>query len=397
VIGSDPGRLREGGPASGPSGAPQGGGTSPPGGGTGPPGEGSLEKVFLENLATIEKAAAHACRNYRLCREEVEDFTQEVKTKICVDDYAVIRKWQGRSSLPTYLVTVVQRALQDYANHLWGKWRPSAEARRLGPLAVDLERLLVRDHYSFGEACQVLRTDHGVKETEGQLAALAAQLPPRSSRRLDSAGGADGGTMGAAGDLGRRASEPRRLGFMAAAETADELVWSHERARRRQLALNALAAALNDLPAEDRLIAKLRAGFSIVEIARLLERDQKRLYKRMERILKELRRSMERAGVSAGDVAEILDHAPESPEDADTYEGAQGPASAQPPGWPQAPRSPQTPGNLRAPESCEAVRPALAGTTGSTAGGPGGGTLTEKRDPGPSQRETAPPGTTGRD
>jgi RNA polymerase sigma factor (sigma-70 family) len=328
VIDSNRGRLQEGSPPGSPTGGPQGGSpdaptgggsqppgdsTQPPGGGTQPPGEGSPEKLYLEHLATIEKAAAHACRAYGFSREEIEDFTQQVKIKIWADNYAVLRKWQGRSSLPTYLVTVVQRALQDHVNHLWGKWRPSEEARRLGrrfgTLPVDLETLLVRDHYSFSEACQVLWIDRGVKATEAELIDLAARLPSRSPRRLDSRSGAGGGTAGAAGDPQRRSSEPAPLAFAAAAEAADERVWSRERARRRQRAWEALDAALQGLPAEDRLIAKLSARLKTVEIARRLGRDQKRLYKRMERILETLRQAIERAGVSAEDVAEILGHA----------------------------------------------------------------------------------------
>jgi RNA polymerase sigma factor (sigma-70 family) len=258
----------------------------------------------------IDKSAAHACRAYGFNREEVEDFTQHVRIKIWDHDYAVLRRWQQRSSLPTYLVTVVQRALQDYVNHLWGKWRPSAEARRLGPLALVLERLLAREHYSLGEACQILWSDHGVKESESYLMDLAARLPPpRSPRRNDFGGGAEGRQGLVPGDPRHRSSELRQLDFAAAAETTDERVVSRERASRRQLACEALVAALGDLPAEDRLIAKLRASFSIVEIARRLGLDQKRLYKRMEKILKTLRQAMERAGVSAEDVAEILDHA----------------------------------------------------------------------------------------
>src|SRR5215467_8018208 len=122
---------------------------STPEGGSQRPGEGFLEQVYLEHLATIERAAAHACRRYGLGPEDVEDFTQEVKLKVCADGYAVLRKYQGRSKLATYLVVVVQHALQDYANHMWGKWRPSEEAKRHRPLGVQLEKLLVCDRFSL--------------------------------------------------------------------------------------------------------------------------------------------------------------------------------------------------------------------------------------------------------
>ena len=41
---------------------------------------------------------------------------------------------------------------QDWRNARWGKWRPSAEARRQGALATHLERLMRRDGLTFEEA-----------------------------------------------------------------------------------------------------------------------------------------------------------------------------------------------------------------------------------------------------
>jgi len=90
---------------------------------------------ILEHLPIIREAAAHAGRRYGLCREDVEDFTQHVLCKVFADDFAVIRKHQGRSVLATYLVVMVQQALLDYVDALLGKRRPSAEAHRLGPMA----------------------------------------------------------------------------------------------------------------------------------------------------------------------------------------------------------------------------------------------------------------------
>src|SRR5262249_57120195 len=63
------------------------------------------------------------------------------------------------------------------------KWRPSAEAQRLGPVAVLLERLMYRDGYSFDEACRLLRTNYGVTLSDEELERLRALLPVRAPRR----------------------------------------------------------------------------------------------------------------------------------------------------------------------------------------------------------------------
>jgi RNA polymerase sigma factor (sigma-70 family) len=268
------------------------------------PGKGSVEQLYLAQLETIRKLAAYACRRYGFAREEVEDFTQHVLAKIWADDCAVLRKFQGRSNLASYLAVVVQRALQDYVNSLWGKWRPSKAAQRRGQLAIDLEKLLVRDRLGFDEACQTLRL-RGVTETDAELREIAARLPPPSPRRL---GGLHEGTAGSgSGDRHGSAAPGREP---VAAESADDGLWSSERRQRWQHAMQALAAALAALPDDDRLIARMVGDrFKIAEIAARLGLDQKPLYKRWEKIKSRLREALESAGVSAADVEEFLDDA----------------------------------------------------------------------------------------
>jgi RNA polymerase sigma factor (sigma-70 family) len=280
----------------------------PPGGPSGTPGEDSVEKLFREQQAAIKKAAAYFCRRYGFSREEIEDFTQHVLLKIWNDNCAVLRKYQGRSSLATYLAMVVQKALLDYVNHHWGKWRPSADAARLGQLAVDLETLLVRDRMGFDEACQTLRS-RGATATEAELSAIAAQLPPRSPRRVDGSYESEGLGARSAGGAHHRTGKPGKSAEPAATESADETLWTKERLRRRHVVLQALKQALAELPPEDRVIARMLGAVSIAEIARLWQLDQKALYRRKDKILKRLRKVLEKAGVSAEDVAEFLGHA----------------------------------------------------------------------------------------
>jgi RNA polymerase sigma factor (sigma-70 family) len=268
------------------------------------PGKGSVEQLYLAQLETIRKLAAYACRRYGFGREEVEDFTQHVLAKIWADGCAVLRKFQGRSKLASYLAAVVQRALQDHVNSRWGKWRPSKAALRQGQLAIDLETLLVRDRLGFDEACRTLRS-RGATATDAELSAIAVRLPPRPPRRIDGsyegAGGRGSGDLRSSGAPGRR--EP------VAAESSDDGIRNSERQQRWQHAMQALAVALAALPAEDRLIAKMAGEFGVVDIAAHLGLDrqaQKALYKRKDKILARLREALESAGVSAADVAEIL-------------------------------------------------------------------------------------------
>ena len=142
------------------------------------------EQRFLAHLEQVERIIAFVARRRRLDAGEVDEFASVVRLKLIENDYEVLRRFEGRSSLKTYLTVVIQRFYLDYRVSTWGKWRPSAGARRLGPTAVLLERLTARDGMSFPEAVQAARTNHGVPENDRELFDIGAQLPQRTRRQF---------------------------------------------------------------------------------------------------------------------------------------------------------------------------------------------------------------------
>ena len=105
----------------------------------------SDEANFLAALPVIDDVAAQVCRRHRLNAGEADDFKSEVRLHFIERNYEVLRKFEGRCTLSTYVNVVVQRVFLDYRNRMWGRWRPSTEARRLGPTAMLIERLVTRD------------------------------------------------------------------------------------------------------------------------------------------------------------------------------------------------------------------------------------------------------------
>ena len=65
---------------------------------------------------------------------------------------------------------------------MWGRWRPSACARRAGPAGVLLDQLLTRDAVSLDEALARVRERYDVSELE--LRSLVVKIPVRT--RADS-------------------------------------------------------------------------------------------------------------------------------------------------------------------------------------------------------------------
>lgn len=215
-----------------------------------------------------------------------------MKLKLLEDDYQVLRKFQGRSSLKTYLTTVVQRLFLDQRIALWGKWRPSTEAKRLGPLAVRMESLTFRDGLSFDEAFETLRTNHGVTEDRAFLFDLFQRLPPRSSRRF--------------------VGEEELASLSSSGEEVEAAAVDRERAPLAQRLRTALEAAVLGLPAGDRVLLNLRfeQGLTVAEIQRSMNLDAGRLYRRFEALLATLRSALESQGFDGKTIGDLLEDGP---------------------------------------------------------------------------------------
>src|SRR5215472_1056914 len=133
------------------------------------------QQLFLTNLPTIEALVQMVARQQRMSWAEAEEFASIVRLRLIENDYAILRKFRGGSTLRTYLTVVIARQALDYRDACWGRWRPSRTARRLGPAAVALERLVVRDGLSFEEAWRTLPEEDLVKEAE-RLRAFGERL-----------------------------------------------------------------------------------------------------------------------------------------------------------------------------------------------------------------------------
>jgi RNA polymerase sigma factor for flagellar operon FliA len=243
--------------------------------------------LFESNLPLIERLLRSVCRRNAFPPDESEEFASWAKLRLIDDDYAVFRKFEGRASLPTYLTTVIVNLFRDYRIHRWGKWRPSAEAKRLGTLAIQLETLVARDGRTLAEAIAVLRTSFGVTRPAAELEQLAARLPERIRRRQE-------------GD--------EALAVVAAADATAERLVDGERRATAARAEATVTRALAELDADERLVLKLRFadGLAIVDIARLLGVPAKPLYGRIERTLAAVRRTLEGDGLEASSVLGLL-------------------------------------------------------------------------------------------
>jgi RNA polymerase sigma factor (sigma-70 family) len=246
------------------------------------------DNLFFTHQSRIEQAIRHVCRRQRLPPEDAEDFASDARIHFMENDFAALRGFRGDSTIATYLLTVVTHFGQDWRNARWGKWRPSAEARRQGALATHLERLMRRDGLTFEEACETLVV-RPCLTCRRDLEVIAGTLPTRVRRRF---------------------VPDSHLDDRPSAGPTPEVVADHRAANvaARQVG-GLLARAIAAMAPEDILILKLRFddGHRVVEIARVLRLDQKPLYRRIGRLLAHLRSELERRGLAADLVRDLLE------------------------------------------------------------------------------------------
>ncbi len=145
-----------------------------------PPARVDYQRLFLDHLDLVDQIVRTTGRRRHLAPHEQDDLSSFVHLSLIENDYAILRKFQGRSSYWTYLAAVIERLSLDFCIELWGRWRPSTMAERLGPEAVLLERLVTRDGHPLEEALELARTNHAVTQSHAELRAIWAQLPARA-------------------------------------------------------------------------------------------------------------------------------------------------------------------------------------------------------------------------
>lgn len=246
-------------------------------------------RLFLDHLELIERIVRTVGRRHHLSFVEQEDFAGFVNVRLLENDCAVLRKFRGKSTMWTYLAAVIERLQLDFIYERWGRWRPSASADTLGPVAVLLERLVTRDGHTLEEALEIIRTNHEVGKTDADLRGIWEQLPAR----------------GKAIEVSDEAADEVR-----SEENAEDLVENAERQRNVERLERALTKALADLATQDRVIIALRydRGFSVAEIARLRQSSVPTVHRRLDHSLKHLKKAIVDAGFLPGEVAKLIGH-----------------------------------------------------------------------------------------
>jgi RNA polymerase sigma factor for flagellar operon FliA len=238
--------------------------------------------VYSSELERIERILGFTCRRNALSPDDAEEFRSDTHLRLIEDDYRLLREASDPSTVGSFLVVVVQRLLLDFRVRRWGKWRPSVAARSAGEVGVRLETLVVRDGVDFGEACEILRRNHGVTQSRDDLDSLLQTFPVRRGLASQRTVALD------------EQATPR------SSEDPDDTMADSLRAGTEEALTACLRKRVGELSAEDRLVLRMVYidGQPVSVVSRALGLEQRPLYRRLEKLQRALREALEQEGVT---------------------------------------------------------------------------------------------------
>jgi RNA polymerase sigma factor for flagellar operon FliA len=244
--------------------------------------------LFEENLALIDGVIASVCRRGGLSGADAEDFASIAKLALIENDYAILRPFEGRSSLSTFLVIVIHRLLLDERTRERGRWHASREAERFGAAGIALERVVRRERRTVEEALPIVQAIDPTL-TRDEVLKMESRLPIRAPRP-------------------RAVQLSADEEHVAAGESTDARAFATYAQQLSDRTSAVMRGALAAMSLEDRMIVRFHFGssFPVSEIAALLRLPQRPLYRRVERLLRQLRAALAAEGIEASDAAELI-------------------------------------------------------------------------------------------
>jgi len=240
-----------------------------------------------ELLPLLDRCVRFVARRMGLSADEAEDLAGAARLKLIEDDYAVLRRFQGKSRLDTFLHMVVRNLAIDRQREKEGKRVSSAEAKRRGGWAIKYEALRVGG-LGADEARQRLLQE-GLAPDRKELEAFEARLVVRGPRRFD----------------GEEALKRQACPGL----NPEEALLEQERLKIGSRARVLLGRALGELAPDDRMALRLffEQGIGARQIARVLGwKSDKRVYHRIEQLCRGLRVALKAAGLTDQEIRQLL-------------------------------------------------------------------------------------------
>lgn len=102
---------------------------------TDPGGPIQIPRSCLPPVRPSSSGSRPVCAAVRVWWRRAEDFASDVRVALLEDNFAILRKFEKRSSLQSFLSVVIERLFYDQRTRALGRWFASAHAERHGAAA----------------------------------------------------------------------------------------------------------------------------------------------------------------------------------------------------------------------------------------------------------------------
>jgi RNA polymerase sigma factor (sigma-70 family) len=218
------------------------------------------------------------------------------------DDYRVLRQFQGKAKLTTYLTTAVSNLVIDLVRKKKGRSRAKERAQEMGEVAAHLYDAVYCRGYSLGEAQCFLQATWGITASHAELGIMLERIRGRETYQTPAE------ICEVWPHTGKEivTKEGLEISIADPARSAEQMLADDQRERS---ARRVLEAVLEELSGEERLILSLRFPKDDFEepkanreIAQMLHLTEKAVDNRIRRILKHCRQMILEQGLSLSDL-----------------------------------------------------------------------------------------------
>jgi hypothetical protein len=115
----------------------------------------------MEDLPDIDSVTTLFARHFDLTPDETAQAVTYVKQQLVANDYAIIPKHDGQSSLKSFVITVIHRLVGQYRAQRCGAWPGADYASSTSDGAGMIRHLMVRYGFSYAEAVELCRRGGG--------------------------------------------------------------------------------------------------------------------------------------------------------------------------------------------------------------------------------------------
>jgi DNA-directed RNA polymerase specialized sigma24 family protein len=245
---------------------------------------------FFENSLTeyVEEVTGFLSNKYDVY-EEKDEYRSAITLRLLENKHKILSSFKGRSSVKTYLSSIIIRYFIDIHRSAVGRWRPSAVARSYGELGVEIERFYIKERWS---PLEIYRKLYGNKYdiTYDYVAELCSKLPVRHGYKKSDI------DLEIISIKSSENNEPETSIFIKASEVI------------MKEALNIVKEVIEKYRGKDKLALSMyfNDNMMISKIAAALDMKRHYVDKLIKDVMAEIRAKLKEKGINKEDIDDIL-------------------------------------------------------------------------------------------